>query len=107
LTESDRIIVMDYSGHQIRLTKERYQHILEQPEMLDQLERIRESLSHPDLVVSTTADPTVHVYNRHYDSTPVTRKFLLVVVKHAQEDAFVMTAFFANRRKKEVTVWEP
>jgi hypothetical protein len=53
LAEIDIIILIDYSGRQIRLTTERYQHILEHPEMLDQLERIRETLSQPDLVVCT------------------------------------------------------
>lgn len=107
MSETNDTLLMDYRGRRIRLTQERYQHILEHPEMLGQEGRIRETISQPDHVVSTTADPSVHVYSRYYDSTPVTRKFLLVVVKTVEEDAYILTAFFASRQKKGITVWAP
>jgi hypothetical protein len=95
----------DYLGRPIRLTEERLAHLLEHPEMAGQLPHIQETLSQPELVVSTTADQTVFVYHRYYESTPVTSKFLLVVVKYMAEDAFVLTAFFSNRQKKGRAIW--
>jgi hypothetical protein len=54
-------------------------------------------------VVATSADPSVHVYHRHY---PATDKYLLVVVKNLDQDAFMLTAFFSNRRKKATLIWQ-
>ncbi len=95
----------DYTGRIIRLTEERCAHILDHPEMGDQLERVAEALSEPDGVVATVADGTVHVYHKHYSQTPVTKKYLLVVVKVLSNDAFVLTVFFSNRQKKGTIIW--
>ena len=96
---------VDYQSRSIRLTDERRQHILKHPEMAAQFPRVQETLAKPDFVICTTADETVHVYHRYYEETPVTRKFLLVVVKHQQGDSFVLTAFFSNRPKNGTVVW--
>jgi hypothetical protein len=96
----------DYSGRKIRLTQERLHHLLQHPEMQGQVDRLEETLAQPEFVVSTVVDPSVLVYHRHYQTTPVTSKFLLVVVKQSAHDAFVLTAFFSNRRKKGTIVWQ-
>jgi heme A synthase len=101
----DIIILIDHDGHRIRLTVERYNHILEHPEMVGQFERIQETIQMPQLVVTTIADETVQVYHRYYEITPVTSKFLLVVVKVLKDDAFVLTAFFSKREKKGNVRW--
>lgn len=101
----DVTILTDHQGRDIRLTDERRQHILEHPEMAAQFERIVETLKTPETVVATEADESVHVYHRYYETTPVTSKFLLVAVKHLDDDAFVLTAFFSRREKKGKTIW--
>jgi hypothetical protein len=101
-----QMTLVDYMGRTIRLNEERYSHILEHPEMLDQLGQITETLFAPDFVVSTSADPSVYVYHRYYLQTPVTRKYMLVAVKITPNDAFVLTVFFSSRRKKGTTVWQ-
>lgn len=98
-------ILTDHKGLQIRLTAERREHILDHPEMATQLERIAKTIHEPETVVATLADKTVHVYQRYYEITPVTSKFLLVVVKLVEDDAFVLTAFFSRREKKGVVIW--
>ncbi len=103
----DTVVFTDYQGRAVRLTPERRAHVLEHPEMVDQLDRIRETLAEPEIVVATHADETVCVYHRHYEETPVTDKVLLVAVKLLEEDAFVLTAFFSSRRKKGKLVWQP
>ncbi|MFZ4828484.1 MAG: hypothetical protein ACOYLB_14125 [Phototrophicaceae bacterium] len=73
--------------------------------MADQFERIQETIQMPQFVITTIADETVYVYHRYYETTPVTSKFLLVVVKVLKEDAFVLTAFFSKREKKGNVQW--
>lgn len=102
----DTILLTDYNDRTIRLTDERRIHILDNPEMAEQLERIRETIKTPEVVIATDADKTVQVYHRYYETTPVTSKFLLVVVKLLTDDAFVLTAFFSRREKKGVLVWK-
>jgi len=73
--------------------------------MIGQRERLIETLAQPDLVIATVKDETVHVYHRLYETTPVTRKFLVVAVKMEEDDAFVLTAYFTSRLKKGKIVW--
>jgi hypothetical protein len=100
-------ILLDYNGRTIRLNSERYAHIMGHPEMSGQFNRIAETLSLPNFIVATLTDPSVHVYNRLYLQTPVTRKYMLVAVKIFTDDAFVLTAFFSSRSKKGIRVWPP
>jgi hypothetical protein len=106
VNDEEPLIFADYKERTIRLTQERRSHTFEHPEMVSQLERIRETLAQPELVVATAIDETVHVYHRLYSQTPVTRKHLLVAVKMLGDDAFVLTAFFSNRQKKGTTIWQ-
>jgi hypothetical protein len=105
MNEDETIILTDHMGKTIRLTSERRTHILEHPEMVEQLERLRETVAAPQLVVATPADEAVHVYQRHYAATPVTSKYLWVIVKWLVDDAFVVTAFFSSRQKKGKMIW--
>lgn len=93
------ITVGDYAGREIRLTDERRSHIERRPEMADQLDRIQETLLEPDEVRESDQDETVHLYHRRYSETPVSEKFLVVVVKIEVESPFVITAFFAKQLK--------
>lgn len=101
----DTIVLLDYSGLAIRLTAERHEHIMVHSEMVEQFDKIKQTIAEPEFIISTTADDTVHVYHRHYATTPVTSKFLLVAVKLLDNDAFVLTAFFSSRQKKGMLIW--
>jgi len=100
------ITLSDFEGRTIRLTDERLAHILEHPEMHAQEDRIAETLSSPDAIILSHHDPSVHLYHKLFSQTPVTRKYLVVVVKYLERDAFVITAFFTDREKKGVYVYE-
>jgi len=104
---ADTEILTDCLGREVRLTAERWAHILEHPEMADQRARLEETLAAPDIVIATVKDGTVHTYHRLYETTPVTRKFLVVAVKIEAQDAFVLTAYFTSRLKKGSIVWPP
>jgi hypothetical protein len=103
---ADFEILYDHKGKAIRLTVERLSHILGHPEMISQRARLVESLAEPDQGIATMKDETVHAYHRFFDQTPVTRKYLIVVVKMSGEGAFVLTAFFSNRVKRGNVLWQ-
>ena len=102
----DTIVFTDYNAREIRFTAERLAHMLEHPEMVDQLDRVRETFQNPSIIVETNVDSSVHVYHRFYARTPVTSKYLQVSVKFLETDAFVLTAFYSNRTKKGTVVWQ-
>ena len=99
-------VLSDHRDRRIRLTNERWSHILDHPEMPGQRERLIETLTDPDVVIATAKDEDVHVYHRLYDKTPVTRKYMVVVVKMLADDAFVLTAFFTSKRKRGKVIWQ-
>jgi hypothetical protein len=86
-------IFKDYEGRAIRLTDERLAHILEHPEMRGMEDRIGETLLRPDIVLESLSDPQARLYYRMYVATRVGDKHLCVVVKMADNDAFVLTAY--------------
>ena len=71
----------DYKGRIIRLSDERLDHLeTEHPEMVSQLERISETLAYPERVVRSKTDTSVELFYKHYPTTPVSEKFLCIVV---------------------------
>ena len=105
MSQGNEFRLTDYTDRVVRLTNERWAHVLKHPEMEGQLELIQETLLEPELVVATRADQSVRVYHRHYPKTPVSSKYLQVTVKILPDDAFVLTAFFSSRQKRGLTIW--
>jgi len=71
----------DYKGRIIRLSDERLDHLeTEHPEMVSQLERISETLAYPERVGRSKTDTSVELFYKHYPTTPVSEKFLCIVV---------------------------
>lgn len=99
-------ILIDFQQREIRLTQERWEHILDHPEMDGQRERLSDVLQEPDIIVATPKDATVHAFHRWYDETPVTQKYAVVVVKWLVDDAFILTAYFTSRVRKGDIVWQ-
>lgn len=89
----------DYADRDVRLTDERLEHIEQRPEMEGQTDRVEETLKEPGDVRKSEQDEAVFLYYRQYDETPVTEKYLLVVVKVGTESPFVITAFYTDRIK--------
>lgn len=97
----------DIHNRQVRLTDERQEHLeADHPEMSGQIEKIQETLSKPNIIVRSRTDPDVELFHRHYDVTPVTEKYLCVVVKILIEDMFIITAYFTDTIKKGDVLWE-
>jgi hypothetical protein len=98
-------VITDYRGRKVRLTGERWQHVIEHAEMAGQLPRLRSTLRSPDRVLLSRLDTSVHLYYRRFERTPVTSKHLMVAVKDLDDDAFVITAFFTGEVKGGAEIW--
>jgi hypothetical protein len=98
-------IILDYAGRQVRLTEERLRHILEHPEMAGMQSHLEETVLQPESVIQSTTDRTASLYYRHYAETKVGSKWLCVVVKYTEGDAFVLTAYLTDKPKQGSRLW--
>jgi len=97
----------DQQGRSIRLTQHRLEHMeLDHPEMLGQIDRIEHTLLKPDTIVRSRTDPQVELFYRLYKGTPVTEKYLCVVLKGSIEDLFIITAYFTDAIKGGEVLWQ-
>ena len=97
----------DIRNRAIRLTQERLHHLeSDHPEMAGQLSRIAETLSDPDRIVRSRTDATVELFYKCYAATPVTAKFLCVVVKALPDDPFMITAYHTDAVKRGEVLWQ-
>jgi hypothetical protein len=89
------------------LTQERWEHILRRhPEMVNQKDRVLETLSDPDLIQQGDLDTLLAI--RFYAKSPLTRKHLVVVYKELNRtDGFVLTAYYTSApSQRRVIVWK-
>ena len=98
-------IFKDFEGRRVRLTDERLDHILEHPEMRDMVKAIEDTVVDPQKVVGSLSDEQARMYYRYYFGTKVGDKFLCVVVKIYDRDAFVLTAYLTNKVKRGKILW--
>jgi len=98
-------ILTDYEGRAIRLTDERLAHILEHPEMQGMEDRIEQTVRIPERVLESLSDPQARLYYRFYLGTRVGDKHLCVVVKLADNDAFVLTAYLMTKPAGGRQIW--
>jgi len=97
--ESDKDFILRF-GKSVSLTEKRLEHILKRPEMSGQLERIEETLANPDIIRESNHDSMVWLFYRFYTVTPVTEKYLLVVVRLFDDSRSIITAFIRTRLRK-------
>ena len=95
----------DCFGHSVRLTDERLAHILEHPEMKAMGAEIERVLREPQLVRRSRSDEAVRLFYEFYAQTVVSGKWLCVVVKYAENDAFVVTAYLTDKPKAGEDLW--
>ena len=79
---------------------------MQRQEMVGQEDRIRETLAFPDLVKLSRHDDRVLCYYRWYESTPVTKKYLICMVRILNHEGFVITAFYTDRVKEGKVEWQ-
>jgi|SRR5689334_13411110 len=90
-------IVKSVRGVLIRLTPERLAHIeARHIEMKGEENRILQTVTEPDFVQA--GDSSTLIAIKHYEKTPLTRKYCSVVYRELNEnDGFVLTAYFTSR----------
>ena len=97
--------LQDCFGHQVRLTDERLAHILEHLEMKDLGAEIERVLRQRQMVRRSRSDEAVRLFYEFYAQTIVGGKWLCVVVKYADNDAFVVTAYLTDKPKAGEDLW--
>ena len=98
-------ILSDCFGNTVRLTDERLDHILQHPEMVGFESAIEKALHEPDHVRRSRSDPSVSLFYRFHEHTPVGAKWLCAVVKHKVADAFIVTAYLTDKPKAGEQLW--
>jgi len=101
------LIVRSRNGVPVRLTKERWQHIVRRhPEMDDQRERVLETVAEPDMIQQGDFGALLAI--RFYPDTPLTSKSLVVAYREVSpEDGFILTAYLTRRPSaRRVTIWK-
>ena len=97
--------IEDCFGHQVRVTDERLAHILDHPEMAGMEGEIVRVLRQPQLVRRSRSDGAVRLFYEFYAQTIVGGKWLCVVVKYEENDAFVVTAYLTDKPKAGEDLW--
>ena len=91
--------VTDKIRRRVYLTKERYKHILEHPDMHNQLECIKETLEDPLKITDYSLEKDIKYYYRYYKDKESKAKYLRVIVKYLNGNGFIVTAYFIERLK--------
>jgi len=81
----------------VRLTRAQWNHIIfRHRELKGQEEKVKQTLQEPEIVFYSESDDNYHYY-RLYSKTPVSKKYLLIIVKHLNGEGFIITAFFSEK----------
>lgn len=98
------IRIGDCFGREVRLTDQRLAHILERAEMRGMRNDIIRTLQAPAEVRISRSDATVRLFYEFYSQT-IGGKWLCVVVKYLDDDAFVITAYLTDKLKAGERLW--
>jgi hypothetical protein len=102
------VIITDFQGQLIRLTARQWNHILEgHPYMVNMEGAVQETLEDPEEIRRSRSDPaTVKLYYRWFTNTTKGNKWVLVVVKFLENDAFVLTAYLTRKIMPGELIWQ-
>ena len=91
--------VADKTGRTVFLTEERYKHIKKHPEMQNTISIIEETIKNPQKIVSLSFDNSIHYFYSHHKNRKSKAKYLRVVVKYANGEGFIITAYFVEEMR--------
>jgi len=90
-------------GKRIKLTKERYLHIISRhPELEGKEKEIKKTLENSDFVQESVYDKNVLLYYRNINR----KRYFVVVTKILNNHGFIITAYIANVIKKGDIIWK-
>jgi hypothetical protein len=98
-------IITDCFGRAVRITDERLAHILAHPEMAGMAQEIENVLRQPQLVRRSLSDTSARLFYDFYARTMVGGKWLCIVVKYMEVDAFVVTVYLTDKPKAGEDLW--
>jgi hypothetical protein len=101
------LIVNSYNNIPIRLTDERWQHIVTRhPEMNDLKKQVLETVTKPDMIQKGDFGELLAI--RFYHKIPLTSKFLVVAYREVSPgDGFIITAYLTNEpSNKRIILWK-
>lgn len=78
---------------------------LDHPELSDMQAAMELAVREPQWVIRSRTDSSTLLYYRYEPNTIVGSKWLCVVIKYMEADAFVLTAYLTDRPKKGDVVW--
>jgi hypothetical protein len=87
--------ILSKMGKVVSLDEVRWRHVLEHPEM-----------ENPDEVRESVRMSSIWLFYKFYAESPVTKKYLLVIVKVLDGEGFIVTAFFTDKVKKGGLIWK-
>jgi len=97
--------IVDVFGRKIRLTKPILWHITKRTELKNQVEKLKETIVNPEHIRRSVKDTKVLIYYKHYYRTPVTEKYLAVILKTLNNEGFIISSYFTDRIKEGVEIW--
>ena len=83
-------------GIPIRITDERWIHVVESHDyMAGNLDMVVETVEDPDYIVAGRKGEVIAL--RHYETTSISEKFVVVVYPELTDDGFLITAFMTSQ----------
>lgn len=90
------------SGEIIRLTDERWQHIIiRHPEVKNHLSKIKSTIKNPEIIIKNFYNQDEKYYHRYFKSL---KNYLIVIIELKKK--FVITAFISRKPKKGKILWK-
>ncbi|MEP7235384.1 MAG: PBECR2 nuclease fold domain-containing protein [Ignavibacteriota bacterium] len=99
-------LLRDYKGRNIRLPDERIRHFSARLVRAGMYDLLEDTVTEPDFIIQSRSDPKAAINYKFHRVTKGTDKYLCVVVKYEEEDAYVLTAYPSDQIKKGNLLWE-
>ena len=97
--------LIGHDGRKIRFPDTQMLHIAYfHPEVLIDQSKIELAVREPGLVAGGATEDTRICY-RFFANTPVTEKYLAVVIRILDGEGFIVTAYFTDKMKRDKVIW--
>jgi len=91
--------VISRNGIEIRLTAERWSHIVEAHDYMAGIQDlVFETIENPDSIVHGEKNELIAI--RHYEKTSISEKSMIVIYKETKDNGFIVTAFLTSKPDK-------
>lgn len=100
--------VVSKNGKEIRLTAERWSHIVESHDyMAGNQDMVFETLEGPDMIISGGKGEFIAI--KYYNKTSISEKYVIVIYKEMENEGFVITSFMTSKPEKIIkkgVIWK-